>query len=138
MTDRPAVPRRPLVVSVAVAFVYVTGLSSILVGVLVLLSRYQVDAGEVLSVTLIGAAIILLGLLVIGIASGIARGSRLSRLVLTVYLGIQLPLHVLAIATSDWDVVAIVQVLLEAFTLVVLWLPAINRFFQESPQIRPE
>ncbi len=131
-------PRRPLVVSIAVAFVYVTGLLSVLVGVLVLLSRYQVTGDDVLPVTLIGAAITLLGLLVVGIASGVARGSRLARVALTVFFGILVPLHLLAIVTSEWDAVAVVQVLLEVFTLVVLWLPPINRFFRDSPQIRPE
>ncbi|QPE04055.1 hypothetical protein IT882_12660 [Microbacterium schleiferi] len=125
--------RRPIVVSVAVAFVYVTGLLSILLGILVLLSRYdQSTSGEVLAVSLIGAAIILLGLLIIGIASGVARGSRLSRITLTVYLAIQVPLHVLAIATADFDWIATVQLALEVFTLVVLWLPPTNRFFRAA------
>ncbi|WP_300591572.1 hypothetical protein, partial [Microbacterium sp.] len=110
----PDAARRPVIVSVAVAFVYLTGLLSILLGILVLLSRYdQSSSGDVLGVSLIGAAIILIGLLIIGIASGVARGSRLSRITLTVYLAIQVPLHALAIAASDFDWIAVAQLVLE-------------------------
>lgn len=70
----PDAARRPVIVSVAVAFVYLTGLLSILLGILVLLSRYdQSSSGDILAVSLVGAAIILIGLLIIGIASGVAR-----------------------------------------------------------------
>lgn len=133
----PDAARRPVIVSVAVAFVYLTGLLSILLGILVLLSRYdQSSSGDVLGVSLIGAAIILIGLLIIGIASGVARGSGLSRIVLTVYLAIQAPLHALAIATSDFDWIAVAQLVLELFTLVVLWLPPTNRFFRAAADAR--
>ncbi len=125
--------RRPVIVALAVAFVYVTGLLDILLGILVLLSRYdQSNSGDVLTVSLIGAAIILFGLLIIGIASGVARGSRLSRIALTVYLAIQVPLHALAIAAADLDWIAMIQLALEVFTLVVLWLPPTNRFFRAA------
>lgn len=131
----PTPPRRPVVISIAVAFVYLTGVLSILVGILVLLSRYQESgSGDILAVSLIGAAIILLGLLIVGIASGVARGSRLSRIVLTVYLGIQVPLHVLAIVSADFDALAAAQLALEIFTLVVLWIPPTNRFFRAAAQ----
>lgn len=129
--------RRPVIVSLAVAFVYVTGMLSILLGILVLLSRYdQTGSGDILAVSLVGAAIILIGLLIIGIASGVARGSRLSRITLTVYLAIQVPLHGLAIATADFDWIAVAQLVLELFTLVVLWLPPTNRFFRAAADAR--
>lgn len=137
-TATPDAARRPVIVSVAVAFVYLTGLLSILLGILVLLSRYtQSSSGDVLVVSLIGAAIILVGLLIIGIASGVARGSRLSRIALTVYLAIQVPLHALAIATADFDWIAAIQLALEIFTLAVLWLPPTNRFFRAAADARP-
>ncbi len=44
------------------------------IGILVLLSRYRVDAAEVLPVSLLGAGVILFGLLTIAVASGVARG----------------------------------------------------------------
>jgi|TARA_Y100001947_G_scaffold157159_1_gene166840 hypothetical protein len=137
VTTPPKGVRRPVIVSFAVAFVYLTGLLGILLGILVLLSRYdQTGSGDVLAVSLIGAAIILVGLLIIGIASGVARGSGLSRIVLTVYLAIQVPLHVLAIAAADFDWIAAVQLALELFTLVVLWLPPTNRFFRAAAAAR--
>lgn len=52
------------------------------------------------------------------------------------YLVIQAPLHALAIATSDFDWIAVAQLVLELFTLVVLWLPPTNRFFRAAADAR--
>ncbi|GAA1699422.1 hypothetical protein GCM10009808_16280 [Microbacterium sediminicola] len=136
MTEQPTA-RRPVVVTIAVVLTYISGLSSIGLGLLVLLSRYDVtDSAAVWADSLVGAGIILLGLLIIGVASGISRGSRLSRIVLTVYVSLQLLLHVLAIIAADFDWIAGVQMTIGVFILLALWLPATSRFFRESPQIR--
>ena len=54
--------------------VYLSGLASVAIGILILLSRYQVERAEVLPVSLLGAGVILFGLLTIAVASGVARG----------------------------------------------------------------
>ena len=117
-------------VTIAVVLVYVSALANVLLGILVLLSRYQADRGAVLGVSLLGAAIILFGLLLIAVASGLARGSHFSRVLATVYLGILLALNIVTISTTDgWDVNGIVQSALAVFVLVVLWAPPGSRFF---------
>ena len=65
-----------MVVTIAVVLVYLTGVVGALIGVLVLLSRYQVDRASVLPVSLLGAGIILFALLTFAVASGLSRGSR--------------------------------------------------------------
>jgi holin-like protein len=131
----PVAPRRPVVVTAAIVLIYLSGLSNIAVGILVLLSRYQqTDDASVVAVSLLGAAIILFGLLTIAIASAIARGSRLARLLLTIYLVVQLVLHVVTIVTTDpWDWTASVQLALDALTVVALWAPRGSRAFFAKP-----
>ena len=84
--------------------IYLSGFASVAIGILVLLSRYRVDAASVLPTSLLGAGIILFGLLTIAVASGVARGRRLARLILTIYLAVQFVLHIVTIVTADtWD-----------------------------------
>ncbi|WP_137843175.1 hypothetical protein [Microbacterium sp. 2FI] len=122
--------RRPAVVTIAVVLVYIVAFANVLVGTLVLLSRYRVGSGAVLAVSLLGAAIILVGLLLVAVASGIARGSRLSRILASVYLGILMSLHLATLLTTDgWDWSAAVQFALGAFVLTALWAPPAARHF---------
>nr|WP_208388191.1 hypothetical protein [Microbacterium halimionae] len=111
--------------------VYLSGLTNTGLGILILLSRYQVPKDEVLLVSLLGAGVILFGLLTVAVASSLSRGSGLSRLLVTIYLGVQIALHVTTIVTTDgWDWYATVQVLLEAFVVAVVWLPQASRYFR--------
>lgn len=139
MTADPSVPdvgarrRRPVIVTIAVVLVYLSAFANVALGVLVLLSRYDVAEADVLRVSLLGAAIILFGLLLIGMASGLARGSRLSRIFATVYLGVLLVLSVLTIATTDgWDWGSMLDVTIEVLILVALWAPPGSRHFARS------
>ncbi|GAA1853410.1 hypothetical protein ACFQZV_05190 [Microbacterium koreense] len=134
-TDAPT-PRRPIIVTVAIVLIYLTALSSVATGIIVLLSRYQVPDDDVLSVSLVGAATILLGLLTIALASGLSRGSRFARLLVTIYLVIDVVLHVLAIATSEaWDWSPLVQAILNSAIVVVLWAPPGSRWFTATQPV---
>ncbi|MET0974237.1 MAG: hypothetical protein ABWX82_01045, partial [Leifsonia sp.] len=84
--DSPATPlRRPAIVTIVVVLVYIRAVLDIVAGVVVVLARYGVDReGDVLGVTLLGAGMILFGLFMISVASGVARGSRFSRWLITV------------------------------------------------------
>ena len=139
MTDAaasPAAVRRPVVVTIAIVLVYVTALSSIAIGVLVLLSRYEVPREDILVVSLLGAGIILLGLLMIAVASGLGRGSRFSRLLITIYLVIAIALHVVTIITTEgWQWSAIIEGVLDLLILAALWLPPGSRFFASAAQL---
>ncbi|GAA1464872.1 hypothetical protein [Microbacterium thalassium] len=126
--------RRPVAVTVAVVLIYLSGLLATAIGILILLSRYDVPESEVLTVSLLGSAVILFGLLTVSAGASIARGSALARLLVTIYLGLQLVLHAVTIvATSDWDWAGFVQPALMIFILVVLWLPPMARYFVRGP-----
>ena len=125
-----------IVVTIAIVLVYLSALSSVALGILILLSRYRVPDDSVLAVTLVGSAIILFGLLMIAIASGLSRGSRFARLLITVYFGILVALNVFTIVTTDdWDAFSVVQTIVQAVVVAALWLPPGSlRFASTDPE----
>ncbi len=126
---RPA--HQPILVRIAVVLVYLSGFASVAIGILVLLSRYRVERAAVLPVSLLGASIILFGLLTIAVASGVARGRRLARLILTIYLGVQFVLHTVTIVTADtWDWTSAAEMAIYAFIAVAVWTPPGSRYFR--------
>ena len=119
---------------VAVVLVYLSGFASVAIGILVLLSRYRVEAAKVLPVSLLGAGIILFGLLTIAVASGVARGRRLARLILTIYLAVQFVLHIVTIVTADtWDWTSAAEMVSYVFIAVAVWTPPGSRYFRADP-----
>jgi len=126
----PARTRRPVLVTIVLVLVYLSGLSNAALGLLVLLSRYQVPDDEVLVVSLLGAGIILFGLLTLAVASAVGRGRRLARLAVSVYLAVQFVLHVVTVATTSWDPVTLVQILVDVFIVAALWAPPGSRWFR--------
>ncbi|GAA0483149.1 hypothetical protein [Microbacterium aurantiacum] len=130
MTTQAPVRKRPATVTAAVVIVYVAAFLGVGLGILVMLSRYQVESAEVLWVSLLGAAIILLGLLTLGLASGLARGSRLARIGITLSFGALIVLHVLSIITTDgWDWSSMIQLALQVAALLLVWTPPGSRHF---------
>ena len=134
----PAPEHRPVVVTIAVVLVYISAFAAVLLGILVLLSRYEVASSGVLPVSLLGAGIVLFGLLLVAVASGIARGSRLSRTLATVYLAILILLNAVTIATTDkWDWSAAAQFAVEVLIVLALWLPPGARHFRRPQAADP-
>lgn len=129
VTEQPRSHKRPVVVTVVVILVVLSGLSNALLGLTVLLSRYQVPDGDVLVVSLIGAAVILFGLLTLAVAAAIARGSHPARLLLTIYIGVQLALHAVTALTTTWDWAVLVQSVVELLVVVAVWAPPGSRHF---------
>jgi holin-like protein len=129
--EPPPAPPRPVTVTIAIVLVYISGILNVVVGTFVLLSRYQAAADAVLPVSLLGAAIILFGLLTLAVASGLSRGSRLARLLLTIYLVVQIALHIVTIVVADtWDWTETAQIALEVLILLAVWLPPGAHFFR--------
>lgn len=118
-----------MIVTIAVILVFASGLFNAAAGILVLLERYRVPADQVLPVSLLGAAIILTGLLTLAVGSATARGSRLARTLLTVYIAALVVLHAITIIATDWDWAVITQLVLEAFIVIALWAPPGSRHF---------
>jgi small multidrug resistance family-3 protein len=85
------------------------------------------------TVCLIGAGVILFGLLTIAVASGVARGRPGARLLLTAYLAVQFVLHIVTfVSTDSWDWAAIVELVLYAFIAIAVWTPPGSRYFQRA------
>lgn len=134
----PAAPpaHQPILVRIAVVLIYLSGFASVAIGILVLLSRYRVPAAEVLPTSLLGAGVILFGLLTIAVASGVARGRRLARLILTAYLIVQFVLHVVTIVAADtWDWTSAAEMAAYVFIAVAVWTPPGLRYFRADAEM---
>lgn len=129
----PAQLRRPVAVTVAIVLVYVGGLLNTALGVLVLLSRYDVPADLVLPVSLVGAGAILLGLLTIAGGSALARGSRLARNLLTGYLSVLVALQATAMSLTELDPILTVALIAALAVIAALWIPGgARRYFTRT------
>jgi len=126
--------KRPGGVTFAVVLMYIGGIAQIALGVLTIFLRYAPDVaadGTTFAVSLTGAGMVLFGLFVVALASGVARGSRVSRLSATVVvaLGLVLMLADLIVADDgDWSGVAI-QGLVVVCVVLPLWTGAGRRYF---------
>ncbi len=131
------VRRRPGIVTFVVVLVYIVGIADIAIGILTIFLRYlpeTTSAGITLPVTLLGAGMILFGLLQVALASGVARGSRASRLGTTIVLlaGLALDLADLAIGgDGDWSGV-VTQLIACVLVIVPLWVGPGRRYFART------
>jgi len=113
---------------------YIGGIAQIALGILTIFLRYTPDVAAdriAFAVTLTGAGMILFGLFVIALASGVARGSRMSRLSATVVVVLGLVLmgaELIAADDGDWSGVAI-QLVVVTCVAVPLWTGAGRRYF---------
>jgi len=125
--------RRPAELIVVIVLTYLSALGSVLLGIVVIFARYDEDViadGFVTLITIFGAALVMLGLLIAAVAGGIARGDRTARWSLTVLLGIQVVLHLGSLALNPEDLWS--QVFSAAIALasgIVLWTGRTARWF---------
>jgi len=119
-----------VITTVVAVLAYATGFLATGLGILVLLGRYEADADDAQTFSIVGAAIALFGLLVVAVAAGLRRGSGLSRLLITVYLALVLLLSVLVIVAGDtWDWGATTTAVTAIFVIVLLWTAPVARSF---------
>jgi holin-like protein len=125
--------RRPAEVTVIVVLTYVSALVDIVSGLLLILARYLPDlAGTPLRsfVTIGGAVVVLFGFLTIAVASGVARGDRHARLIMTVLLGLAVLVALAAILVDPGALwFQLVNILLSVVVIVVLWTGRARQFF---------
>lgn len=134
--------RRPATVTLVVVLMYIAGISEIIFGILTIFARYGVDAGVVngadeqlrVSIAVVGAVLVLFGLFVIALASGISRGSRFSRIATTVVLGLGLTLDAVSYALDPSGGVGalVVQACVSAVVCALLWLRPGSRYFAKA------
>lgn len=126
--------RRPGAVTFAVVLMYVSGIAQISLGVLTMFLRYApvvVADGIGFAVTLAGAGMVLFGLFVIALASGVARGSATSRLGATTVMLMGLTVMVVdLLVANDGDWIGVVSQTVFAIAVTVpLWVGAGRRYF---------
>ncbi|KQM82566.1 hypothetical protein [Agromyces sp. Leaf222] len=131
----PTAPHRPppeLVVAVVLG--YLTGVAQVIAGIAVMFGRYLPDTNDAerLVVTIVGACIVLLGLFVITIASGLTRARRDARVLVTALLGVTIALDVVILFASPDQWFVIVDLVLVAAAVTVLWTGRTARFFAHS------
>jgi len=126
--------KRPGGVTFAVVLMYIGGIIQIALGVLTIFLRYAPDVaadGTTFAVSLTGAGMVLFGLFVVALASGVARGSRVSRLSATVVVALGLVLMLADLIVTDdgdWSGVAI-QGVVVACVVLPLWTGTGRRYF---------
>ena len=93
--------------------------------------RYEVPADLVVIVSLVGAGIILFGLLSVAAAAGLSRGSGLSRLFVTLLAAALIVLQAWTLALArEWSWWAAAQIVVYLLVLIALWAPPAGRFFR--------
>ncbi|MRX43846.1 hypothetical protein [Agromyces kandeliae] len=135
-------PRPPKRIIAVVVLTYLAGLLDIALGVLLVLARYDAEVqreGEQLPVTLLGAALILIGLLTIAMASGLTRARRSARIFVTVLMALSLTTTTLDIV-RDADAIGstLIGALVPIAVILVLWTGRGARYFREARSARPE
>ena len=134
-TDDPASrsARRPIELLVVTALGVISGGVEIVIGVLVIFARYLpsvalLHAREV--VTLLGAGLVLVGLLTAAVSWGLTRGDRSARVIVTVLLGIGIIFNVAAIVADRDDLlVGLLPLVLAVTAAVVMWTGRPARYF---------
>lgn len=132
-------PRPPARVIVVVVLTYIAGILDIIAGILLILLRYDDTVraeGAAYGVTLWGAAMILLGLLTIAMASGLTRGRNTARIFVTALMAVSLVFSVIDVVinpadASSWWSLAIGGVI-SALVILALWVGRSAEFFRRS------
>lgn len=129
--------RPPVAVVVVVALVYLSGILDIVVGIFTILGRYlpgiEQNGTDQTIVTLIGAARILVGLFTCAMASGLFRGRRSARIIVTVALTISFLIAIGDLITNPTDLVAkIGDPALTALIASALWVGGAGRHFARA------
>lgn len=139
--------RRPATVTLVVVLLYIAGISEIVFGILTIFARYGIDtsvaAGAAsgideqlrVSIAVVGAVIVLFGLFVIALASGISRGSRFSRVAVAVVLGLGLALDAVSFAldsSGGGGGALAVQAMVFAVVCALLWLRPGSDYFAKA------
>lgn len=126
--------RPPLPVILTIILSYVVAVIDIVVGVVIILLRYDdevIEAGAETFFTYVGIAMILSGLLIIAVASGLSRGRKGARILTTIALGISLVLGIISmIDAPDWLKAA--ELALGVAVVAALWLGPSGRFFRSA------
>ncbi len=136
MSDDVVVERVPKRVIVVVVLAYISGILDIIAGILLILLRYDDEverAGDAYAITLVGAAMILIGLLTIAMASGLTRGRNSARIFVTALVSLSTLVSIVDFVRDQstvWSLVigGVIAVLI----ILALWAGPSAAFFRRS------
>ena len=121
--------------TIVVVLTYISGIMSILGGVLLLLVSHntnveaQLGAGSGVLLT-VGILSIIIGLATILVARGLRHGNRRSRLLVTIVEALQIIASVVALFTAaSQSLSLIVQIVVAAAVIALLWSGSAKPFF---------
>jgi hypothetical protein len=124
-------------VTLAVVLIYIAGIADVLLGIAAIFARYLPETeadGLAFPVTLLGAGLIIIGLAIVSLASGVARGSRFARGAITILLllGLVIDIVDLVIDPDDGPSAVIVQAIACLVVALPLWVGPGGRFFARA------
>jgi hypothetical protein len=132
-SGKPRRARGPIELLVVTGLGVLSGALEIIVGVLVIFARYLSSVihshlQEV--VTLLGAGLVLIGLLTAAVAWGLTRGDSSARIIVTVLLGLGSAVAVAGIVADPEDLlIGVVPLVLSMAAVVVMWTGRTARYF---------
>jgi hypothetical protein len=133
----PYAPRkRPWELVVVVVLCWIQAIVAVVTGALLVLNRFphEFSSGGVTITTLVGAATVLVGLFIIGLASGINKGDRAARIGLTVLLVLDLASDFyLGWLEPDEPLLRLGSGILSIIILIVVWTGRPRRYFAYRP-----
>jgi drug/metabolite transporter (DMT)-like permease len=143
MSDDVEQPRPPKRVVVVVVLTYISGVLDILAGILIIMLRYDrtvEESGDAYPITLWGAAMILIGLLTIAMASGLTRGRNSARIYVSVLVALSALVSVIDVIAAPTDASAWVSLAIgggiAALIILALWVGRSAEFFRRSQKPR--
>lgn len=136
MSDEVVGERVPKRVIAVVVLTYISGILDIIAGILLILLRYDDEvrrAGDAYAITLLGAAMLLIGLLTIAMASGLTRGRNSARIFVTVLVTLSTIVAIIDFVqhpSAVWSLVigGVIAVLI----ILALWAGRPAEFFRRS------
>jgi hypothetical protein len=137
MSAKSARLSRPAELTVVVVLTYISAIVAIVFGVLLILARYGIplsDGGVRGFVTIAGAVVVLVGFLLIAVASGIARGDKSARIISTVLLSLSAAVSIISVVTEPTDLWSqLVNAVIAAAAIAVMWTGRAARYFRLTP-----
>ena len=135
-TGDTATVTRPPELTVVVVLIYLSAIASIVLGVLLILARYAVsesDGAARAVVTIAGAIVVLIGFMIVSVASGITRGDRKARVLATVLIGLAGLVSLISLVLNPDDLwTQLIGVLINGAVIVVMWTGRARRFFART------
>lgn len=136
MSDDVVLQRVPKRVIVVVVLAYISGVLDIVAGILLILLRYDDEverAGDAYAITLVGAAMILIGLLTIAMASGLTRGRNSARIYVTALVSLSVLVSIIDFVRDPSTVWSLaIGGIIAALIILALWAGRSAEFFRRS------